>query len=557
MSEPVSPYPEDDAYLRELGIQPRLRRGLNLLEQGFFGIAFQGPTAGSILVTSAAFAVGGPAFIWVFPVSLVFQTVLALQWGELASQYPVTGGIYQWAKYLGGEWWGWLTAVFYAACVIIFQPVFGVEVNVVLTALVPGITFSARNSIIIAVVVTLLAGLVIGMSVRIAGLLNGIGVVVELFVLSATTILLLSHRKQPVHVIFTSAGVQGRGSYIVPFIVALALELTLLSGFESAGFFSEEVRGSRRGSPRAIVMACIGTAVFTGLFAFAMVLATPKIPAGMAAGVAWVPQTLHSALGPLGEDTILAAALMALVSTAIANMGAMTRLIFGMSRDRFLPGAGVLSKVSRRTGEPVYTVLLCVVLSFVPILIITKLTVVVDAGAGLLLAAYFITAGVSLPRRLRGWPDRPAPFRLGRWGVPLTVVGLGWVGFALTVTAWPRDITNPVLGPTRVIWEIGGGLIILAAIAWIARLRAVPRLLFAAGQRTSQGSLAISRCGRGAACRSLASMQLPPVTQGSVGHDNDRTSHARRSRHHSAGPGDRDGGLGRQALRLRHRVCAR
>jgi hypothetical protein len=144
-------------------------------------------------------------------------------------------GIYQWAKYLGGEWWGWLTAVFYAACVIIFQPVFGVIVNVVLNGLFPGIAFSTRNSIIIAIVLTLLAGLVIGTRVRVAGLLNGIGVVLELFVLFATTILLLFHMKQPVRIIFTSAGVQGHGSYLVPFIVALALELTLLSGFEAPG----------------------------------------------------------------------------------------------------------------------------------------------------------------------------------------------------------------------------------------------------------------------------------------------------------------------------------
>jgi amino acid transporter len=481
----MRPYADDDAYLRELGVQPKLRRGLNLAEQGFFGIAFQGPTAGSLLVTSAAFAVGGPAFIWAFPICLVFQTVMALQWGELASQYPITGGIYQWAKYLGGEWWGWLTAVFYTACVVITQPVLGVIVNAVLNGLFPGIAFSTRNSIVIAIVLTLLAGLVISASVRVAALVNGVGVAFELFVLLASTILLLFHAKQPVHVIFTSAGVQGHGSYIVPFIAALALELTLLSGFESAGFFSEEVRHSRHESPRAIVMACIGTAVFAGLFAFAMLLATPKIPAGMAAGAAWVPQTLHSALGAPGEDAILAAALVALVSTAIANMGAMTRLVFGMSRDRFLPGASVLSKVSERTGQPLYTVLLCVILSFIPILIITRITVVVDADAGLLLATYLITAGVSLPKRLRGWPGRPAPFRLGRWGVPLTVIGLVWVGFALTVTAWPRDITNPVLGPTRVIWEIGGGLIVLAAIAWIARPRAGPRK--AAGAQVGPG----------------------------------------------------------------------
>jgi amino acid transporter len=468
-------YLEDDAYLRELGVQPRLRRGLNLVGQGFFGIAFQGPTAGSILVTSAAFAVGGPAFIWVFPICLVFQSVMALQWGELVSQYPITGGIYQWAKYLGGEWWGWLTAVFYPACVIIIQPVLGVIVNVILNGLFPSIAFSTTNSVITAIVLTVIAGAIIATSVRVAGLLNGVGVVLELFVLFGTTILLLFHIKQPVHVVFSGAGVQGHGSYIVPFIVALALELTLLTGFESAGFFSEEVRRSRHEGPRAILMACVGTAVFTGLFAFAMLLATPKIPAGMAAGAAWVPQTLHAALGTAGEDTILAAALVALLSTAIANMGAMSRLIFGMSRDRYLPGAPILSKVFSGTGEPLYTVALCVVLSFIPILIITKITVVVDAVAGLLLSTYLITAAVSLPRRLRGWPERPSPFRLGKWGPVLNVVGLIWVAFALIVTAWPRDTTNPVLGPTRVIWEIGIGLIIIAAVAWVGRSRAQRR----------------------------------------------------------------------------------
>jgi hypothetical protein len=68
--------------------------------------------------------------------------------------------------------------------------------------------------------------------------------------------------------------------------------------------------------------------------------------------------------------------------------------------------------------------------------------------------------------------------------VPLTVIGLVWVALALTVTAWPRDMTNPVLGPTRVIWEIGGGLIILAGIAWIARPRTRPRK--AAGEHAAE-----------------------------------------------------------------------
>ena len=44
---------------------------------------------------------------------------------------------------------------------------------------------------------------------------------------------------------------------------------------------------------------------------------------------------------------------------------------------------------------------------------------------------------------------------------------------------------RPVLGPTRVIWEIGGGPVILAATAWVARLRAGPRK--AAGAHVGPG----------------------------------------------------------------------
>ena len=127
-----------------------------------------------------------------FPIWLVFQTVMPLQRGELVPRSPITGGIYRWAKYLGGEWLGLAYGRLLrdlrhhhpaAACVII---------NVILNGLFPSIALGTRNSIITAIVLTLLAGLVTGASMRIAGPLNGFGVVLDLFALLATTILLCS-----------------------------------------------------------------------------------------------------------------------------------------------------------------------------------------------------------------------------------------------------------------------------------------------------------------------------------------------------------------------------
>src|SRR2546423_11831757 len=43
----------DDAYLRRFGVEPALKRALGTVTGALFGMAFQGPTAGSLLVATA------------------------------------------------------------------------------------------------------------------------------------------------------------------------------------------------------------------------------------------------------------------------------------------------------------------------------------------------------------------------------------------------------------------------------------------------------------------------------------------------------------------------
>src|SRR5262245_16835067 len=93
----------DDAELRELGVQPVFKRVLGLFSVSFLAIACQGPTAAIFTVGIAMIAFLGPSLIWTVPVVLLFQLIIALIWMELSSYYPLAGGIYQWARYLGGE----------------------------------------------------------------------------------------------------------------------------------------------------------------------------------------------------------------------------------------------------------------------------------------------------------------------------------------------------------------------------------------------------------------------------------------------------------------------
>lgn len=123
----------DSEYLRQLGVEPRFKRALGFFTGSLFAVAFQGPTTGALLITGATLAIGGPAFIWAIPIIFALQLLLALTWAELSSHYPLTGGIYQWARQLGGDFLGWITGLFYVVAIVLVMPAVGTVMNVVLS----------------------------------------------------------------------------------------------------------------------------------------------------------------------------------------------------------------------------------------------------------------------------------------------------------------------------------------------------------------------------------------------------------------------------------------
>ena len=69
--------------------------------------------------------------------------------------------------------------------------------------------------------------------------------------------------------------------------------------------------------------------------------------------------------------------------------------------------------------------------------------IVAIAATGMIYLSYLIGNFALLRARLRGWPRAKAPFSLGRWGLPLTVLGIAWGGGMLVNFAWPRIQSNP------------------------------------------------------------------------------------------------------------------
>jgi amino acid transporter len=463
----------DSEYLQQLGVEPRFKRALGFFTGSLFAIAFQGPTTGALLITGATLAIGGPAFIWAIPIIFALQMLLALTWAELSSHYPLTGGIYQWARQLGGDFLGWITGLFYVVAIILVMPAVGTVMNVVLSGLFTSLTVTLSHEVIISILTALAAGILIATSVRVVAILNSIGVVLELLVLLGAAVGLLFHQHQSLSVLGDTGGVQGHGSYLWPFLVVIALVVTQLVGFETAGAFAEETRKSRIKPSQAIIAGLAGTALVLFIFDFALLLAIPNVGKAMA-DPNMIPDVLTAALGSGFAKVFFAGAMVSVFSTAIATLATIVRMIYGMARNGQLPGSGFLTKLSPTTDEPLGTILVAVVLSIIPLIFIKRIPVIVAAITALIIIPYILVFGALLLRRLQGWPRAAAQFSLGKWGLPITVAGLIWTIIILWDAAWPRTITNPDLGPLPVIEDLAIGCLVIGLIWWFVSLRNKP-----------------------------------------------------------------------------------
>jgi amino acid transporter len=471
----------DAQYLRELGVEPRLKRALGFITGSLFAIAFQGPTTGALLLTGATVAIGGPAFIWAIPLIFLGQLLLAFTWAELNSHFPLAGGIYQWARRLGGNEAGWFTGLFYLVAIILVMPAVGSVVNIVLSGLFSSIDVSEKNTVIIAILTTVGSGLLMATSVRIVGLINSIGVALELILLLTGAVVLLFHHHQNLSVLTNTGGSAGTGSYLVPFLIIVALVTTQFVGFETAGAFAEETENSRIKPSQAIIAGLGGAALFVFVFDLALLLAIPNVGKAMKSP-SLIPTILHDEVGAGFEKLFLVGALIAVISTAIATLATIVRTIYGMARNDQLPGKTFLTKLAPRSDEPIGSIVVAVLLSMVPLLFIKKIEVIVAAITAMILIPYIIVLVSLLYRRVTGWPRRESKFNLRSWGLPVTVVGLVWILFVFIDSIWPRDATNPKfgVGPMRVIDDVAVVTFVVGLVWWLAYLRpraeAVPPL---------------------------------------------------------------------------------
>jgi amino acid transporter len=241
-------------------------------------------------------------------------------------------------------------------------------------------------------------------------------------------------------------------------LVAVLAPVYIFYGFESAGDIAEETQDAGRTVPRAMRGALIWGGVASLILTAALLLSMPEIdPVKKTVEGGGVPFIL----GQLSEglqDFTLCLIIFAFFSCGTSIQGAGSRLAFSFARDGALPKSDWVAKVHPRFLTPINALLAGAFISVLFILLVflspthnvdilfftypantNVLVSLVSFGVSGIYLSFLLAVIAAAIARVRGWVPEGA-FRLGKWGWPVTIAALAYLGLMFINLALPTGL---------------------------------------------------------------------------------------------------------------------
>jgi urea carboxylase system permease len=394
---------------------------------------------------------------------LAGQLLVALCFAELASRFPLSGGVYQWAKFTGNPFLGWMTGWIYLACLIVTIAAVAMALQVSLPQISSSFqiigtsddpTSVAINAILLGSILVIISTIVNARGIKLLALINNIGVFTELVGIVLLIVLLFLHRvRSPVEAVVHIKN-NGSGFKAFPDITILmaATALTasyVLYGFDTAGTLAEETHDPRKKAPRAILQALLAAGSAGLLVLLFALMAAPDLGMPDLGNInGGLPMLVKSVLGETTGKLFLCNVIFAITVCTLAVHSGSVRLMFAMGRDGFLPFSKSLSEVSSRTQVPVLATLVCGLGAIIILAMNLQFPKVFELVTSIAMLwanlAYWIVVALQLKNRFisaRDGVDTDARFKLGKWGFPVNILALIWSSFMVINVSWPRKAT--------------------------------------------------------------------------------------------------------------------
>ena len=485
----------DDADLASLGYEPSLHRKLGRYASFAAGFSFVSILTTIFQLFGFGYSFAGPAFFWTWPVVLIGQLLVALNFAELAARYPVSGAVYQWSRRAGGETVGWFAGWFMCIAQVVTAAAAAIALQVVLPQLWEGFQLvggdpslttvsGASNAVILGAVLLATTTVINAVGVKLMSHINSIGVTCELVGVAAVILAFISFAQRGPEVVQdTQVAATSDLGPLGAFLVSGLMAAYVMVGFDAAGELSEETKNPRRTTPRTIISALLISGLGGGLMIIAALMAAPSLDDGHLA-TEGLPYVLTAVLGTFWGKVLLVDVAVAIFVCTLAIQTAGSRLVFSMARDGQLPGSGPLSSVNPRSGTPLWPSVSVGALAIGVLAInignAALFTTLSSVCIVMLYLAYLLVTVPMLLSRLRGDWNRTGQtmpgdlFSLGRWGLPVNILAVLYGAVMVVNLAWPRPEVYDPAGDNGILLysaPLVVGIVLLLGL-WVRRVGA-------------------------------------------------------------------------------------
>lgn len=461
--QPINSIDSDALQLKELGYSSNFDRSMSFWENFSLGFTYLSPVVGVYSVFAMALQAGGPAMFWNYFLVGIGQFFVCLVFGEVVSQYPISGGIYPWCLRLVGTRWAWMSAWVYAWALFTTVAAVAVGGAPFLSQLL-AFESSASTSIWIAVAMILISTLLNLSGTKLLSKVAMIGFICELVgAIVVGGYLLIFSRTQSIGILFETFEFGSGLDYLPAFVASSVAAMFCYYGFEACGDVAEETPNASSAIPKSMRMTIYvggGAATFICL---ALLLSVPDLSKAISGEDADpVTTTLKASLGEVGYRMVIAIVMISFLSCLLSLQAAASRLLFSFARDGMIFGSNHLSTLSETTKVPIKAL---IVSGLIPIFIASLghwlqdavSTIISFASIGIYIAFQMVVIG-ALYARWKGWKPKGS-FSLGKWGVFVNVIALIYGLAAVINMVWPRLPEEP--------WFINFGMLTTSGIVFL------------------------------------------------------------------------------------------
>jgi len=408
----------------------KLKRQLNLLQVIMLGTA--GTIAAEIFVLTGHVAkIAGPETVLALILAGIMTLSIALNYCELATTFPVTGGAMTYVGEAFGKGWlmflvgslDCLSSTFYAA-------LSAVGFAISLEIFIPGLPI-----IPIAILVIAFVGV---MHVRGVSNVGNFQIMLGAFLLAVFSAFIFKGFSSPngfnMDTFLSGRSVfenQSTIGHIGRMLSAIALTYNAYVGFEVIADDAEEIIKPNRNIPIGILVSLLLT---TLIYTSVSMVAIGSVPFGQLAGSETALTDAAAKFWPgIGIKIMGAAGIVATLTSVNSAMLSATREAFSLSRERVWPRT--FSRLSHwRT--PWMAILMVVVVSALVAAVGLVDFLSFISSAGYMFVLFWAT--LAMPRLRKKFPDIERPFKVPLY--PLTVVAAAVAGIVIISFANSRAL---------------------------------------------------------------------------------------------------------------------